>query len=288
MLHQSMDSKYIIEQLRQCVTAGDFFKVYYDFKSQKNKKYSIRKLSTFLGYKTPSFVSDVLRGKRKFNFELYKRILANENFSAMEEQFLLNLLLAEGKEADEKETYLRSNRFILEFWQDQFAEIPSLSSIDKIIIEFIRGNKQVTWSQVRKVFSHFFADSVVYERLRFLNRDIGVIERSGDFLSINNDKNRKLTKLGRGAYLDLLPFLQNTMRLPKGRDNRFSLFNSFLSDEEFEEAIGILHSAIEKLILLSERSDRSGAKKKRNLRVLFFNYTTLPSPDRVTFQALEN
>ncbi len=288
MLHQSKNSQYLLEKLHQCATAGDYFKIYYEFKRYENKKYSIRKLSSFLGYKTPSFVSDVLRGKRKFNFELYKRILANEKFSAMEEQFLLNLLLAEGKGVNEKETYLKSNRFILEFWQDQFVENSGLSTVDKIIIEFIRGYQEVTWAQVRQVFSHFFSDSVVYERLRFLNRDIGVIERSGDFLSINNDKNRKLSKLSGGAYLDLLPFLKNNMQLPKGKDNRFSIFNSFLSDEEFEEAIGILHSAIEKLILLSEKSDRSTTKKKRNLRVLFFNYATLPSPGKMTFKSLES
>ncbi len=283
MIYGSSDINGVIDRLGSCLSASEFLNLYVEIKAQKDNKFSIRKFSTHLGYHTPSFVSDVLRGKRKFNFNLFQRLTQAENFSEMERQFLLNVLLAESATTEDKDSYYKANQAIIDVWMNRFVYHHNASPIDKIIIEYVQGQGWVNWGELVEVFKDYFPEPVVYDRLRFLTQNSRNLKREGDQLCVDTIQNGKRFILPRNSYQDLLPLLKNTLVEQKAEKNSVSLFNSYLTDKEFEEAISTIYSCIEKLILLSIKSDKDSQGKPRSLRTLFINYMTLaPTAQKAT------
>ncbi len=275
MIYGSSDFSAIIDRLGSCHSASEFLNLYIRIKTLGDQKFSIRKFSTHLGYNTPSFVSDVLRGKRKFNFNLFQRLTKAEKFSEMECQFLLNILMSESAPSEDQASYRKSNQAILEFWRNKFVYHRNASPIDKIILEFIQGRGSVEWAEVIEVFKSYFPESVVYERLRFLTIDSRNVKRQGDLLSVDSDQASGRFILPRNADQDLLPVLKNTLVDELSDQNFVTLFNSYLTEEEFEEAKKIIRSCVEKMVLLSMKSDEESRGEQRQLRTLFLNYVSV-------------
>ncbi|MGE3760438.1 MAG: TIGR02147 family protein [Pseudobdellovibrionaceae bacterium] len=87
--------------------ACEFLNYEFGIKQLKNSRFSLRAWSRQLGYENPSFVSQVLKGKRRLKIELAKKFAGSLKLTGpAKKYFEVLVLLKNSKEMDEKKIYL--------------------------------------------------------------------------------------------------------------------------------------------------------------------------------------
>jgi len=258
----------IRELLIKSSSSSEFFRQLLELKQNANPLFSLRSWSKKLGYSNPSYLSNVLNGKRTSNLTLLERVLKIEKFSDTEATYLKNLILIETSTLD-KEELLKVNSFILNLWKETEPEYYSLnlSVVDRIMLTYIEEKKEISCESLIQNLSVVIPENLARQGVEKLERENAIII-SDDIISLGTPP-ANIFALPGESFLDLLVCFEKVFC------NQSPLF--FVDDLSFsipkssvKEAREVIKDAYEKLILLDERSKNSGQK-----RFLFSFFSTL-------------
>lgn len=162
--------------------ARSYFRDVLRRKQLANPRHSLRAWSRSLGYKTPSYLSEVLRGSRAPNLNLAQRIAKNAHLQIAEQRYLEFLVLSCSSRNDEEhEVYATLLRSLRPNQQEQFDSIDKfhliadwyhLAILEAFSIRGVNGDPEV----LAKMLGRNVTTQIVNDAIERLHR-LGLIKK---------------------------------------------------------------------------------------------------------------
>lgn len=195
----------------------DLFARYFRARLEANKNLSLRNLSQKMGYKNPSYVSDVINGRRKVRDRFLQRFQLIEKLDTLELTFLSNLSILEDKAtAPIKEKKRIENQGILKYWKmpDHQPDPNDLQTIDFTIFEALWHSPGLSREALAKKLKSFLDPKTLSDRVSALLKMSKIIEKEkGLFTQMSDSK----VFVSRTAARSLFPILQRISEVDSQR-----------------------------------------------------------------------
>lgn len=257
--------------LRTSESPNQFFRRYFEAKGQESKEFSLRKISKAMGYSNPSFVSDVLRERRRANVELVFKFKKLEPLSALEETYIQNLIVIDsGNDPALCDAKRVENKFIAEYWNYKMVPAQSGSgAIDVLISGPLRDKKEFTLSDIIGLFNNMI-DS--YEITARVDRQLVSGALSIDERGVLSQTDSPLKIHSQSALLEMLPILEKMITRTDEKRRQQNVMSLLLTEASMKKAIDILRHACEQIAILAMEDEK---REEPDERLLFALYTAI-------------
>ena len=251
---------------------SDFIEAYILFQKDSKGAYSLRSLAREMGYKNPSLLSDISKGKRRPSNDFVTRLIDLLNLDTLESQYLRNLGELSSTENQELIESLRSNnKAIKEYFLTGIASSQNLEAMDLIIIEYFRNFKVRSTSETQRDLSEILGDFEYQGRIENLI-SLHILKQDGEKIHFIGIPER--FELKNTDFSSLLKFLE--LMIEKDTLKRNAIFTSYMSDDDFKKAEATIIEAHRSLALLSQKStDTYVDSQNKKIRVFTSHYLTV-------------
>jgi hypothetical protein len=260
----------INELLLAANNAGDFFRLYLETKNQTQRGFSLRVMSGKLGYANPSFVSEVLRGKRKASADLVNRFSAYQKMTALEQAYLNNMVsIGSSNSPMVRERKENENSTIREFWATKDTPFqPTGDPLDCVICATVLRTERIEQEALIAELGHLIEPDVLRKRIEILLAAGGLKLENG----ILSGSTTYRTLLTTQSYRSVLPVLERALTL-ENKNTRQLVLSVALTEENFKLAETLVRHAFEKIALLAIEEEKNATAPTE--RAMYTAYNSL-------------
>ena len=250
----------VTETLAESSNFSDFVLRWMTAKQKTNPAFTQRLMARKLGYENPSYFNEVLRGRRKANFQFFLKFKDYLKLSGLEAQYFSNLYAIDCLNDDDNQSdAMEENRMIRMYWSSSTDCENGYLPIDTLIITFLahpenlRSVLRIT--QIAESLTPFLDHELLMQRLSFLEKE-GLIDFTSQGVLVNRETlDNKKYKTKAESYQSLIPSLIQVMRSGKAQPE-IQFLSTVLTRSEFQKAQGIIAEAYERVVLLAIESEQ--------------------------------
>ncbi len=263
--------------LQDSSTLSEFLVLYFNYIKNNNPKLSLRELAKKLGYKNPSFISDVLNNKKKANKKLLSSVLNHIDFDHSETRYLNNLFKIEIKEnvlsAKNEITVIRK------YWSVCTRIPDSISSIS-IIISTILGHYKggLTKAEVFEKYGFFITKDEISNSLDELEEK-GFTKKNKGRYQVDDEQ----TIYVKCSGLDLLESQRIVERVTLFPNNlgtkAVSSTSFFIGKEDYQKIKKEYSKTLDKIFLLADKAFKNNGFNSDQKLCLFYSALMTLEPD---------